>query len=130
MVTLTLPAGKVVWQKKGKELNINGKLFDIKSCHFSGGILTATGFYDEDEVSLFRLLSAFTSPEKNKAFLHFLLVLQCFAAPVFFLLPGTARQRKIIHHAFFCLALPRPFCQPAKRPPQANSPLPSFSPYW
>ena len=120
LVTITLPAEKAIWEKKGKELNIDGRLFDVKSYTPSAETLTVTGVYDEEELNLVRLLSDLTAPEQNDAFLHFLLVLQCFSASLFFFLPGAIRQNKIVHRAVFYLSLPHPFCQAAEQPPPSR----------
>jgi hypothetical protein len=117
LVTVTLPADKIIWHKKGKELNINGKLFDVKASRLSNGTLTATGFYDEDEISLVYLLTALTSPENSRALLHFLLVLQCFAIPLLFFAFRGLGAKRITHHTLFSFSLPRPFYPMEEQPP-------------
>lgn len=118
VITVSLPAAHAVWHKKGKELSINGKLFDIKTLYVANGILTVTGFYDEEEISLVHLLSELTSPENNNGLLYFLLVLQCFAASLLFYSIRGMDENKIRHLSFFSCSLPKPFCCLAKQPPR------------
>ena len=117
LITVSLPTGGAVWHKKEKELSIDGKLFDVKSFHFSNGLLTVTGFFDDEEISLTRLLSKLASPEKNNTWLHFLLVLQCFATPLLFYLISGMGENTVIHLTPFSFFLPRPFCRLPEQPP-------------
>jgi hypothetical protein len=118
VITVSLPVAHVVWHKKDKELSIDGKLFDVESSHLSNGTLTVTGFYDDEEISLISLLSKLTSPEKNSTLLHFLLVLQCFAAPLLFYFISGMGVNKIIHLTPYSFFLPQSFSSPAEQPPQ------------
>lgn len=50
--TILLPADKLHWIKPGKELLVDGRLFDVKSFTIKNGKTSLTGFFDgeEDEV--------------------------------------------------------------------------------
>ena len=50
--TITLADGEIIWVKKGKEITLQGKMFDIKSIEHKNGITTFHGLYDEDETLL------------------------------------------------------------------------------
>ena len=50
--TVTVKAGKVAWIEVGKEIQVDGKLFDVKSFTISGNNLTLTGFFDSKEEKL------------------------------------------------------------------------------
>jgi hypothetical protein len=51
--TITLAKKEVHWLKEGKELIINGRMFDVKSFQPAGdGKISFTGLYDDDETSL------------------------------------------------------------------------------
>ncbi len=52
LITITLQDNKIKWIKKGKEVWINNKMFDIKSLHHENGVYTLTGLYDNDETLL------------------------------------------------------------------------------
>lgn len=50
--TITLSDNQVHWAKEGKEIWLQGKLFDIKSTEHKNGMTTFQGLYDEEETSL------------------------------------------------------------------------------
>lgn len=50
--SITLEEKKVIWIKPGKEILINGKMFDIKNTLKSKGKITFQGLYDEEETAL------------------------------------------------------------------------------
>lgn len=50
--TVCIPDDEINWVEKGKEIWVNGKMFDIKTAHHENGITTFTGLYDEDETAL------------------------------------------------------------------------------
>lgn len=52
LCTIVLPAEQVCWVEKGKELNINGRLFDVKTQFAENGLVFFTGLYDEKEKDL------------------------------------------------------------------------------
>jgi hypothetical protein len=47
--TIVADQAAVQWIKKGKEVIIEGKLFDVKSFRYSGKQIILTGLFDEDE---------------------------------------------------------------------------------
>lgn len=50
--TITIQSDKVYWVKPGKEILVDGRLFDVKCTKISGDMLLLTGFYDHKEDSL------------------------------------------------------------------------------
>jgi hypothetical protein len=51
--TLILHKDQIHWNREGKELTINNKLFDVRYIHVSpDGSITVQGLYDEDETLL------------------------------------------------------------------------------
>jgi hypothetical protein len=50
--SVRIPAAKLIWLRKGKEVLIDGKLFDIKSFKTENGLVTLLGFYDDKETKL------------------------------------------------------------------------------
>lgn len=50
--TYTFSQQQVQWIKPGKELLVNGKLFDVKSYLENNGSITLTGIFDEEEDGL------------------------------------------------------------------------------
>ena len=50
--TITIPSEKIYWVKQGKEILVNGRLFDVKSFTTTGNHMTLTGFYDHEEDKL------------------------------------------------------------------------------
>jgi len=50
--TITLPNSEIQWVKKGKEIRVQGKMFDIKSIEYKKGATIFHGLYDEEETLL------------------------------------------------------------------------------
>lgn len=50
--SLRLPADKINWYKKGREIIIDGKMFDVKSIVRQGEEYLITGLFDEMETTL------------------------------------------------------------------------------
>ena len=63
--TVVVPARDVKWIKKGKEILVNGQMFDVKTSVKSGGNIVFTGLYDKDEQKLHENLKGFMH-SKNK----------------------------------------------------------------
>jgi hypothetical protein len=51
--TITFPLAGITWAKEGKEVIIEGKLFDVKSFTIANGQITLKGLFDGDEDRLF-----------------------------------------------------------------------------
>jgi hypothetical protein len=50
--TISLANHEITWVKKGKEIWVQGKMFDIKTMHSYHGITTFTGLFDHEETVL------------------------------------------------------------------------------
>jgi len=50
--TISLPGTDVHWAKPGKEIRVDGRMFDIKSFSEKNGTYTFTGLFDDDETAL------------------------------------------------------------------------------
>ena len=85
MVTIHLPAADIVWYEEGREIMVNGRMFDIKNCEIKDGFFTATGIYDDDETELVNLLRGLWSERDQQLFVIQLLVLSHCLIPIFFL---------------------------------------------
>ena len=46
--SISLPADKINWYKKNRELIIDGKMFDVKSIEKQGDEYVITGLFDDD----------------------------------------------------------------------------------
>jgi len=65
--TIMLAENEVHWLKEGKEILINGRMFDIKSFHPAGnGKIIFSGLYDDDETALVTQMSK-NQQNENKA---------------------------------------------------------------
>lgn len=63
---LTIKAEKVDWVKAGKEIQIDGKLFDVESFKKAGNNIVFTGFYDYKEEKLVKHIKEIEQ-QKNKS---------------------------------------------------------------
>ncbi len=105
---ITLQAASVQWEKPGKELVVDGKMFDVASYIISNGILTAKGFFDAEESGIRHFLLSLQKNKKGQALRHALFMLQCFAACVALSYSFKANPATIAHHTTCSLPLPHP----------------------
>ena len=64
--TLSLAKEDVHWVKKGKEIVINGRMFDIKNSRPAGnGKISFTGLFDDDETALVNKVNKNQQNENN-----------------------------------------------------------------
>ena len=63
--TITVASENIHWVKKGKEILLAGKLFDIKHSEKKNGKLILTGFFDKEEDDLYDQLNKIAKG-KNK----------------------------------------------------------------
>lgn len=85
LTTLTLKQADLVWYKKGKEIILQGRLFDVFSIKEKGGELLVSGLFDDAETKLhmkaIRLLDK-ESRDTNKPLTGYAFWLQqLYAAP-------------------------------------------------
>jgi hypothetical protein len=64
--TITLSKNDLHWLKDGKELLVNGRMFDVKSFKAVGaGEISFTGLYDDDETALVNKMKRNQQNENN-----------------------------------------------------------------
>lgn len=73
-VHLAIPAGELVWVKRGREILVDGQMFDIKNIRYEGGTALVTGIFDHKESGIMRLLQQQGQPSKNSRSLAHLFV--------------------------------------------------------
>ena len=64
-----IPDSDIHWVKKGKEIFINGRMFDIKTMISRNGFTTFTGFFDDQETALKKQLAegwTKNAPQRNQ----------------------------------------------------------------
>ena len=75
LTTISLPASEVVWYEEGREVMVEGRMFDIKTYEIKAGIFTAQGIYDEEETRVVALMKGHWSEEQQSHFVVQLLLL-------------------------------------------------------
>lgn len=50
--SISVPENEIQWIKDGKEIWVNGRMFDIKSSALRNGVYVFSGLYDEEETAL------------------------------------------------------------------------------
>ncbi len=76
LTNVSMNIGKLVWVNKGKEIRIDGKLFDVKSYSISGNTVTLKGLYDIIEDEICKQVKAVKNAQKNNPGLPQLLLVQ------------------------------------------------------
>jgi hypothetical protein len=49
---ITVAAKDIHWITDGKEISVNGRMFDISTSHFENGVYFFSGLFDEEETTL------------------------------------------------------------------------------
>src|SRR5688572_25613788 len=75
LTTISLPATEVVWYEEGREIMVQGRMFDIQSFEIKNGIFSATGIYDDDETEVVNLMKGHWSERDQQHLIVQLLVL-------------------------------------------------------
>lgn len=57
LVSLEIPGSAIHWVEKGKELVIDGRMFDVRSIRYEGDTCLLTGLFDDDETTLYTQLA-------------------------------------------------------------------------
>lgn len=70
LTTLTIAEKNLHWIKPGKEILINGRLFDIKSSVTRNGICYIKGLYDEEETAIVQHIQHQMHKEQGTHRLH------------------------------------------------------------
>ena len=65
LATIVLPAGKVHWIKQGKEILVDGRLFDVKSFRENNRNVSFTGFFDGEEDELIGQIKHYAEQKKE-----------------------------------------------------------------
>lgn len=65
MQTLTIQHEDLHWVKPGKEIILDGKLFDVKSILSIDGAVVVTGFFDEKETELVRQMNRISETQSG-----------------------------------------------------------------
>jgi hypothetical protein len=82
---LSFPAASVQWVEEGREILVEGKMFDIKDFLIENGVFHATGFFDEEETKVVDLLNgSFTEKGQDTLIIGLLLWMQSFVAMTFY----------------------------------------------
>lgn len=83
--TITLPAAEVQWYEEGREILIEGKMFDIKTYSITNGVFTAQGVFDEKETEVVKLLNGhWSDQEQTHVVIQLLLLSHCLIALTFY----------------------------------------------
>lgn len=93
--TITVKVEDVIWKEEGREVTIRGEYFDLVSWTLNNGTYTFTGVFDEEETAVNKLLEKQNFSEN--IIIRLLIIGQCFASLIFFLLNDfkfTGKQRK------------------------------------
>ena len=75
LTTISLPAAEVVWYEEGREIMVQGQMFDIKSYAVKDGLFTAVGIFDKEETEVVNLMKGHWSEEDQQRLLVQILVL-------------------------------------------------------
>ncbi len=100
LITISFPLRKVKWMEEGREIMVDGKMFDIKFYCEKEGSLIAIGVYDEKETRIMELLNNFNDRDQNNFIIRLLLLAQSFIAFIYFL-NNSVNTASFLKHSHF-----------------------------
>lgn len=65
--TITADIAEVRWVKKNKEVEVHGRMFDVKKFQVNGNKITLTGLYDNEEHALKKELAGLHKQKKDNS---------------------------------------------------------------
>ena len=85
LTTISFPVTQVKWYEEGREVMVQGKMFDIKTYTIKGGIFTAQGVYDDDETEVIHLMNGhWSDKQQTHIVIQLLLLSHCLVLLVFY----------------------------------------------
>ena len=119
LVTISFPASEVVWYEEGREVMVDGRMFDIKTYQINNGLFTAQGIYDEEETRVVSLMKGHWSEEQQSHFVVQLLLLShCIIFISFLVYTFTLRQLKASSKPLLAPTYLSPFLSIVVPPPK------------
>ena len=119
LTTISLPANQVVWYEEGREIMVDGRMFDIKTFHIQNGIFAATGVYDDDETEVVNLMKGHWSEQDQQHLIVQLLVLShCVLAIHLFRFAFKSFEPKSVLATPFLTLYPAPVLPISVPPPR------------
>jgi hypothetical protein len=119
LITVSFPLSKVKWMEEGREIMVDGKMFDIKTYTEKNGILIATGVFDEKETRIMELLNNFNDRQQNNLIINLLMLTQTLIVLVFCLLYLSYQKSILKHFCFLVLTNSKTFQQKFYPPPRS-----------
>ena len=80
--TVLIDADELVWVEKGKEVLINGKLFDVKSSKIINGKILLTGLFDAAEDAIAKKITALQNNKNDSSSPIFSLLAKLFCPAI------------------------------------------------
>ena len=119
LVTVSLPASEVDWYEEGREIMVEGRMFDIKTYEIKDGLFTAQGIYDDDETEVVNLMKGHWSEKDQQHLVVQLLVLShCVLGIGLLLFAFKSMPLRVILSSSFLAFYPAPVLPIAVPPPR------------
>ncbi len=66
--TISIPVQKLIWVKRGKEILVGDKRFDVKEIIFKNNLAIVTGLFDEEEEAIMKKMNRHHSSQQIAMF--------------------------------------------------------------
>lgn len=87
--TLELKKAELKWHKKGKEIEIGDRLFDIKEIKEKGELVIVKGLFDDEEKKIKKRIGLLEKQKNDENQLSHQVILKFATAQLYFESPGT-----------------------------------------
>jgi len=123
MQTLMIQQDDLHWVKPGKEISLQGKLFDVKSFRVMDGAIAVTGFFDDKETELVSKMNRLSDIQNGKQNAVSSVTVKFLLLPVFSDDQEPADNQLIrlvpLNYPAFSESIPDKFARTILQPPKA-----------
>lgn len=117
--TISIPLHQLHWEEEGKELLIEGRLFDVATISYKGDHAIVTGIFDDAETRIIeRLQNERAKSGPTTSIIQLLLLSQCFAAVISFLAVFDIQKTSLRIYAIFVRQYLSPYLTIISPPPR------------
>lgn len=119
LTTISFPASEVVWYEEGREVMVEGRMFDIKTYAIKDGVFTAQGIYDEEETKVVNMMKGnWSEAQQSHVVVQLLLLSHCIILIAFLIYLFNAIKLKAVSKMLLTATYLSPFLAITVPPPK------------
>ena len=118
LTELKFPLHAVQWMEEGREIKVDGKMYDLGSYYEADGFLHAKGVHDEHESRVMNLLNDFNEKDQDNFIVRVLMLSQSIAASIILITIAFGFSSMKLPYALFTQRMIPSFYKKIYQPPR------------